>query len=142
MSRSRRYSPQSGFTLIEALIALLVLSIGMLGVAAMQLKALQGAHAAYQRSIASLAAQDAQERLWAVMAKDPNNLICPSWGEAQNIDGASWHAQWVEFLPGLNSSPVSESVGCQFDISVGWSDSRFENEDAPVFEYTIRLPGS
>ncbi|PAU74335.1 type IV pilus modification protein PilV [Halomonas salipaludis] len=133
---------QAGFTLIEALVALLVLSIGMLGVAVMQLKALQGAHAAYQRSLASLAAQDAQERLWAVMANAPDELVCPSWEEAQNIGGSSWHAQWVAFLPELNSSPVSDSGGCQFDISVGWSDRRFENEDAPVFEYTIRLPGS
>lgn len=132
---------QSGFTLIEALIALLVLSIGMLGVAAMQLKALQGAHAAYQRSIASLAAQDAQERLWAEMAQQ-GGLACPGEGEVNGTGANTWHGQWVEFLPGLNSSPVSESGDCQFDISVGWSDSRFENEDAPVFEYTIRLPGS
>ncbi len=71
MKRQRNSGSQSGFTLIEALVALLVLSIGMLGVAAMQLKALQGAHVAYQRSIASLAAQDAQERLWAEVAAAP-----------------------------------------------------------------------
>ncbi len=73
----RRHSIGSaGFTLIEALVALLVLSIGLLGVAAMQLEALQGAHAAYQRSIASLAAQDVQERLWAEVAQNPGVPPC------------------------------------------------------------------
>src|SRR5690554_5039593 len=67
-----------GFSLIEALIALLVLSIGMLGAAAMQLNALQSAHIAYQRSIATLAAQDAQERLWAQMESGSGTLTCPS----------------------------------------------------------------
>ena len=56
---------QRGFSLLEALIALVVLSIGLIGVAAMQLKALQSANAGYQRSVASVAAVDAQERLWA-----------------------------------------------------------------------------
>ncbi|MFD2436143.1 prepilin-type N-terminal cleavage/methylation domain-containing protein [Modicisalibacter luteus] len=32
---------QSGFTLIEALVAILILSLGLLGVAAVQLKAMQ-----------------------------------------------------------------------------------------------------
>ena len=41
---------QRGFSLVEALIALVVLSIGLIGVAAMQLKALQSANAGYQRS--------------------------------------------------------------------------------------------
>src|SRR5690554_8195605 len=93
-----------GFTLLEALIALLVLSIGMLGVAAMQLKALQGAHAAYQRSIASLAAQDAQERLWASMI----NLQCPDWAAANQIGEFDWdekfvsqsYRPWDYYLPG------------------------------------------
>ncbi len=52
---------QRGFSLVEALIALLVLSLGLVGVAAMQLKALQSASLGYQRSVASVAAVDAQE---------------------------------------------------------------------------------
>ena len=129
---------QLGFTLIEALIALLVLSIGLLGVAAMQLKALQGAHAAYQRSIASLAAQDAQERLWANM----KDLKCP---DRDVVNGANdpWHAQWSVFLPGLNSSPVGEpSADCEFIINVEWDEGRFGGSGREAFIYTVRLPGS
>ena len=136
---------QRGFTLLEALVALLVLSIGMLGVAAMQLKALQGAHAAYQRSIASLAAQDAQERLWAELALGSGN--CPLWNEAEKGDGdiPSWNGAWGDYLPGFALSsgvnpPGNETnADCQFTISVNWTETRFEGEG---FTYTVRLPGS
>ena len=42
-----------GFTLIESLVALLVLSIGLLGVAAMQLSSLQSNNGAFQRTQAT-----------------------------------------------------------------------------------------
>ncbi len=68
-------SSERGFTLIEALVAVLVLSLGLLGVAAMQLKALQSSHVSFQRSIATLAAQDAVERLWTELGI--HNRKCP-----------------------------------------------------------------
>lgn len=131
---------QRGFTLLEALIALLVLSIGMLGVAAMQLKALQGAHAAYQRSIASLAAQDVQERLWAEMAEE-GGLVCPSWSSAQNFGGVSWYDTWVEYLPELVEEAVTPSAPCGFEVLVSWAEGRFAGEPPPEFEYSVTLPG-
>ncbi|MCA1806114.1 MAG: type IV pilus modification protein PilV, partial [Xanthomonadaceae bacterium] len=48
----------SGFTLLEVLIALLVLSVGTLGCVALQLNALKATHSAYQRSLASLIVAD------------------------------------------------------------------------------------
>jgi type IV pilus assembly protein PilV len=131
---------ESGFTLIEALIALLVLSIGLLGVAAMQLKALQGAHAAYQRSIASLAAQDAQERLWEAMAV-AGNLQCPSEDAVNGAGEGSWFAQWSQFLPELDDSPVGPPSNCEFSITVAWGEERFGGS-VDAFTYTVRLPGS
>lgn len=131
---------QRGFTLIEALIALLVLSIGLLGVAGMQLKALQSAHAGYQRSIASLAAQDAQERLWAELKKNASgSYVCPS---ESVVNGSNWQAAWKAFLPGLSESPVGEpSLECVYNIKIKWGDARFAEGD-PVFVYTARLLGT
>ncbi|BBI64304.1 hypothetical protein HSBAA_56100 [Vreelandella sulfidaeris] len=81
---------QYGFSLIEALIALLVLSIGLIGVAAMQLKALQSANAGYQRSVASVAAVDAQERLWA-------QLVALNSGETcEDIDRLAVEEGWKD----------------------------------------------
>src|SRR5690554_5937575 len=82
-----------GFTLLEALVAVLVLSLGMLGVAAMQLKAMQSAHVAYQRSVASLAAQDAVERLWVSLSLA--NGTCPGAGAIDGIPGLDdWAGVW------------------------------------------------
>lgn len=54
---------QRGVGLIEVLVALLVLAIGVLGYAGMQLSALKGAELANNRAQATLIAQDALERL-------------------------------------------------------------------------------
>ena len=54
-----------GFTLIEALVALVVLSIGLLGVAALQLASLQANYGASQRTQATFLAQDIVDRMRA-----------------------------------------------------------------------------
>ncbi|MBB3141669.1 type IV pilus modification protein PilV [Halomonas organivorans] len=140
---SARSGQAKGFTLVEALVALLVLSIGLLGVAAMQLKSLQGAHAAYQRSIASLAAQDAQERLWAEMAAHwaaQQELACPGL-ESVNGEGGEWDDQWSSLLPDLNHTPVSLEGTCEYGITVSWEEGRFAGGGAPEFTYAVMLPG-
>lgn len=52
-----------GFTLIEVLIALLILAIGLLGMASLLMTSLSSSHSAYQRSQASMLAYDMVERL-------------------------------------------------------------------------------
>jgi type IV pilus assembly protein PilV len=138
-------SSQRGFSLIEALIALLVLSIGLIGVAAMQLKALQSATAGYQRSVASVAAVDAQERLWAELAQlDPSqdcadvdtDTVEAEWQALWSIDASSnplRNAQWGE-----GASRIDEPNDCEFTITIVLSDGPGDiNTD---FSYTFRLP--
>ena len=138
MKRQLNSGGQSGFTLIEALVALLVLSIGLLGVAAMQLKALQGAHAAYQRSIASLAAQDAQERLWAKMAIN-SGTVCPTGSDVEDIQIA-WQGEWSIFLPGFSDqSTLTGNSACEYEANVVWDETRF-GEAEESFLYIFRLP--
>lgn len=55
----------SGFTLIEALIALLVLTIGLLGAAGMLLTSVRNSHNSYLRSQASFIADSLLERMRA-----------------------------------------------------------------------------
>lgn len=54
-----------GFSLIEAMIAMLVLSIGLLGVAGIQILSLRATLGAYARSQATLAAYDIVDRMRA-----------------------------------------------------------------------------
>ncbi|MDR5876184.1 type IV pilus modification protein PilV [Halomonas sp. CUBES01] len=134
---------QRGFSLIEALIALLVLSLGLVGVAAMQLKALQSASVGYQRSVASVAAVDAQERLWAQLATLDPDETCKNI----NIEAVetAWKNHWFQeddhsplrgALPSLSSIGTDEATdGCRISINVALSD-----EDADQFDYSFRLP--
>lgn len=62
-SSSRRTSRQAGFTLLEALIALLVMAFGMLALAGMQLSLSRGADIAKQRTEAMRLAQEQMETL-------------------------------------------------------------------------------
>jgi type IV pilus modification protein PilV len=54
---------QQGLTIIELLISLIIITIGLLGLAGLQLSSARGNHGAYQRSQASLLAQDLIERI-------------------------------------------------------------------------------
>jgi type IV pilus assembly protein PilV len=141
MRRVKKTSPpcrQTGFTLLEALIAVMVLSLGLLGVAAMQLKSMQSAHLSYHRSIATLAAQDAVERLWVALGEGSPN--CPEASVVNGESAGGWHAEWVRHLPGLESDPVLRD-GCQYIIVVEWRDERFSGEEVSSLRYVVQLPG-
>lgn len=56
---------QQGFGLIEVLVALTILSVGMLGLAAMQLKSLQASRESLNTTIATIMVRDMNERAWA-----------------------------------------------------------------------------
>ncbi|QPL45628.1 type IV pilus modification protein PilV [Halomonas sp. A40-4] len=99
---------QRGFSLVEALIALLVLSLGLVGVAAMQLKALQSATQGYQRSVASVAAVDAQERLWATL-EPGQGCDAIDVGAVQTV----WQDHWFQ---DEDHSPLRNAVESQSDI--------------------------
>ena len=129
---------QRGFSLIEALIALVVLSVGLLGVAAMQLKALQSANAGYQRSVASVAAVDAYERLWATLVPG-NNCDVIKVSDVQE----KWRDQWLnnDVSPLRNAletqsiiDPASDD-SCQFTVTLALS-----NDDNDILDYFFRLP--
>ncbi|WFM72925.1 type IV pilus modification protein PilV [Halomonas sp. CKK8] len=138
---------QQGFTLVEALVALLVLSIGMLGIASLQLRALQGTHSSLQRTVASLAAQDLQERLWSSYSGDPS---CPKALDSDQLN--QWHATWGEHLPMLGADPLDaddDADACRFMVTIEWQDRRFtdgepieddESERVHRFDYRFSLP--
>lgn len=56
---------QAGFTLIEVLIAIAILSFGMLGIAAMQITGVRANQGSYFRSQATFIASDMAERMYA-----------------------------------------------------------------------------
>ncbi|MGB0664882.1 MAG: type IV pilus modification protein PilV [Pontibacterium sp.] len=67
-----RNMTQAGYTLIEVLIALVVISIGMLGMAGLQVSSLKQNQSAYMRSQATLLAYDIVDRMRANIAAVDN----------------------------------------------------------------------
>ena len=63
--RRVRCSYQAGFNLIEVLVALLVLAVGLLGLAALQNFSLNATHQSYQRTQATIVIQEIIDRMRA-----------------------------------------------------------------------------
>lgn len=59
---------QSGFTLLEIMVAIVVLSLGLLGLAGLQAASLRNNQTAYYRGIATLQAYDMADRIRANLA--------------------------------------------------------------------------
>jgi type IV pilus assembly protein PilV len=115
----------SGFTLVEVLISILILSLGLMGVAALQSKSLGSSHTASQRSQAVLSAADIADRMRANrVAADPtavanygniaaadNNCRVTHYGHVHGVASActpvqlaaddlfDWLAQMAAVLP-------------------------------------------
>jgi type IV pilus assembly protein PilV len=56
-------SPQAGFTMLEVLVSILVIAVGLLGMAGLQMQSLRAGHSAYYRSIATQLAYDMGDRM-------------------------------------------------------------------------------
>jgi len=140
-----------GFTLIEALIALLVLSIGLLGVAAMQLASLQANNGAFQRTQATFLAQDIADRMRANRVAAINGDYNFAVGDAAPVapatvaeeDIVAWKTRLAATLPqGASAAPdaavaVDAGTGVAL-IRIQWDDSK--GEDAlMVFDMRSRL---
>lgn len=78
-----------GFSLLEALIALVVFSIALLGLAALYTKTLSLSHSSYLRTLASIQAMDLEERIRAnpqaenadyVFSCDLSTIVAGSFG--------------------------------------------------------------
>ncbi|QHI98156.1 type IV pilus modification protein PilV [Xylophilus rhododendri] len=101
-----RGARQRGFSLIEAVIALLIFSTGVLGIARLQSAAVQETSAAASRSTASLLAKNLISRMWmsdrtpATLAANFDNT------SSQTVPGfAPWLAAVAgSGLPGVNVS--------------------------------------
>lgn len=141
---------QGGVALLEALIAIVILSIGLLGIIALQVRGLHNAHSAHQRTLASIVATDAGERLWVALAQPPQDAIT----ETGILDAVTqeWLTHWQASdptLPGLGGTieadPGSEDIR-HYVVEVTWNDPRFDDDDGAsgefLFVYGASLPAA
>lgn len=137
--RSLAATRSDGFTLLEVLIALLVLSVGLLGIAGLQLTSLRSNHSAYLRSQATILAYDILDRMRANRAQaqadnttaDDYNTTIATAEDLPDISGSPTQAakdlnSWgtaVLALPGA-SATVKVNTDNTVSVSISWDDSR------------------
>lgn len=127
--QSRRVGRRmQGFTLLEVLVAMVVLSIGLLGLAGLMASSLKNSHSAYQRTQATWLAYDALDRMRAnrqVALAGGYNLALgatPGGSGMAATDLSQWNTALGDTLPaGQGSIAVN---GGAVTVIVQWNDTR------------------
>lgn len=145
-----RRRAQSGFTMVEALVALVVLAIGLLGIAALYLNSLQSGRTAIYRTqavnlVADLAdriranrtAQNAYATLFADAEVEVGGCYTTGGcvaGDLASTDLARWKATLAQLLPNGEGQveftpPVGAGEPATYVVTVRWAEA---GEAAPI----------
>ncbi|WP_411390254.1 type IV pilus modification protein PilV [Pseudomonas sp. MPB23] len=131
---------QTGMTLIEVLVAMLILSIGLLGAAVVQLNALKYTDSSRMTSQASFIAYDILDRMranseadyaWRRAARVP-----ASTASVRDLDLRDFEANIRGFAGESAKGSVSISAS-EVTVSISWDDHR--GTDAPGARQTFTL---
>ena len=127
---------KKGFTLLEVMIALLILEIGLLGLASMQTQALQAIGMGGNMAVANTMARDVSERIMKnaknVGSYDLMNTSTVAKPNCPNLTPAPVCAQdfsdWQNSITNLPQGVliITSAVGATFNtvtVSVSWLDS-------------------
>ena len=134
----------AGFSLIEVLISVLVVSLGLLGAAALQATALRSNQGSYERTQVSILSQSLFDAMRANLAGlDNGDYITGGWACSAPAAGslaASDLTRWVgdvhdQINPGACGQVAC--VGRDCSIGVRWDDSRATGGSA-TRQVTIR----
>jgi type IV pilus assembly protein PilV len=139
---------QSGFSLVEALIALIIISVGMLGIAGLYVQGMQAGRTSLFRHHAVTIAGDVADRIRAnpraggAYAGTGVNRECVAAGiDCSAADMAAndifaWRHQAEESLPNGDVQVSFDDAARppQYTIRVSWT------EPGEVLDYTITIP--
>jgi len=124
---------QSGFTLLEVLVAILVLSIGLLGLAGLMASSIRNNHSAYQRTQATWLAYDMIDRMRVnransiASANNYNIAIGTASSSSSGLAGTDvtdWKTTLANALPAGDGSVAVNSATRAVTVIVQWNDSR------------------
>ena len=108
---------QQGFTLLELLIAVVIASISVLGLAYTQTKSLQYARSSSQYTRASIEASNTVEQMWASLCDIQNDKI--------SIDD-------LALAGGFTRTFTPTSFDNEMNITIDWADNRLTDVDNNV----------
>jgi type IV pilus assembly protein PilV len=127
---------QSGLSLIEVLITVVLVSIGLLGLAGLQLTSVQNSNSSSERFIATTLAQDILERMRANRnrAIGPGkvyNLAMgadPGVGGVEGADLDAWKEAIEAALPS-GQGAVAVDADSVATVTLEWTDASDKNAD-------------
>lgn len=147
-----------GFTLLEVMIALMVTSIGLLGLAALQANSMRFNQTAYLRGQAALLAYDMADRMRANKAgidagdynAPPGTIADPGCittttgctpAEMAQYDFFQWQQLLGRYLPGSAASTyaVDGTNANRFNITVAWREQTGNENDNGQRSFTLEI---
>ncbi len=163
----RKPASNRGFSLIEVLVSLVILSVGLLGIAGLQVTGLRSNHSSLLRSQATLFASDMAERMRAnnigftagdydkpaatLDASCESTTGCKPLAMAKN-DMYVWSTNLGNTLPSgagivcLDSTPMDgasstapncDGTGSSYAIKIWWLDGRSNVSPPPLKRFVV-----
>ena len=118
-----------GFTLIEVLVTLVVISIGLLSIAQLQTRAMQQSYSTLQRTVAVVQANDLLERMWSGYCSDAFwDDIFDDWDDDHTP---------TALLPGRTAT--LDETASVYTLEISWDDPRARDVTEPSFTYIFRM---
>jgi type IV pilus assembly protein PilV len=133
---------QTGMTLIEVLVAMLILSIGLLGAAVIQLNALKYTDNSRMTSQASFIAYDMLDRIRANSGADyawrgeEHASVSTATASVRDVDLRDFEANIRGFAGDSGKGSVAISTN-EVTVSISWDERR--GKDAPGARQTFTL---
>lgn len=150
---ARRKRFMGGFTMLEMLVSLVILSVGLLGVAILQTKGQQFNHLSYLYTQASYLAYDIMDRMRAneVVAKtgsyqkqlpteltnDCTKNTCTA-SQVVDFDLYSWKTLLEKTLPG-GEAQITWNSPNRYVISIKWLNEQKDENNKHVQNWVVTL---
>jgi len=144
---------EAGFTLIEAMVTLVILSVGLLGLAGMIAQSLRFNQGGYTRSQGTFLAYDIIDAMradadnasdYAVAYDDDVHICITNPDSGDNLVNATlgcWYARIERELPGGSATIVQNPGGgnpLEYEITMSWID-RTNDNDAVNQTWTVEI---
>jgi type IV pilus assembly protein PilV len=134
---------QRGLSMIEVLVAIVIISLGLLGMAGLQAAGLRGSQSAFYRAQAAQFASDMAERMRANLGQARDYAIAlgdppPTGTTVIDRDRADWLARLATLPGGLGSIAIDIPTNT-VTITVQWDDSRAGGATDSTYTLVTRL---